>query len=115
MPRFMVESSHEREDPSEPASVFCLRALEEAVAQGSHYLTHAEFGCEDGVHKSWIFVDAEDKEDAVGWCLPSRAPRPSSCGSGRSRRTTSGSCMRRGQTKASSWPRWFGRARASAN
>ena len=63
MPRFMVESSHEREDPSEPVSV-CLRALEEAVAQGSHYLTHAEFGCEDGVHKSWVFVDAEDKEDA---------------------------------------------------
>ena len=63
MPRFMVESSHEREDPSEPESV-CLRAFEEAVAQGSHYLTHAEFGCEDGVHKSWVFVDAEDKEDA---------------------------------------------------
>ena len=64
MPRFMVEISHEREDPSEPVSVLCLRAVEEAVAQGSHYLTHAEFGCEDGVHKSWVFVDAEDKEDA---------------------------------------------------
>ena len=64
MPRFMVESSHEREDPSEPLPALCLRALEEAVAQGSHYLTHAEFGCEDGVHKSWVFVDAEDKEDA---------------------------------------------------
>ena len=64
MPRFMVESSHEREDPSEPLSGACLRAFEEAVAQGSHYLTHAEFGCEDGVHKSWVFVDAEDKEEA---------------------------------------------------
>ena len=64
MPRFMVESSHEREDPSEPVSAHCLRALEEAVAHGSHYLTHAQFGCEDGAHKSWVFVDAEDKEDA---------------------------------------------------
>ncbi len=64
MPRFMVESSHEREDPSEPLPGACLRALEGAVSQGSHYLTHAEFGCEEGVHKSWIFVDAEDKEVA---------------------------------------------------
>ncbi len=64
MPRFMVESSHEREDPSEPLPGACLRALEGAVSQGSHYLTHAEFGCEDGVHKAWVFVDAEDKEDA---------------------------------------------------
>ena len=34
------------------------------MAWHSHYLTHAQFGCDDGVHKSWVFVDAEDKEDA---------------------------------------------------
>ena len=64
MPRFMIESSHESEAPSEPLSMACVRAVDAAAAQGSHYLTRVQFGCEDGVHKSWIFIDAEDKEDA---------------------------------------------------
>ena len=42
----------------------CVRAIDAAAAQGSHYLTRVQFGCEDGVHKSWIFIDAEDEEDA---------------------------------------------------
>ena len=64
MPRFMIESSHASETPSEPMSMACVRAIDAAAAQGSHYLTRVQFGCEDGVHKSWIFIDAEDEEDA---------------------------------------------------
>ena len=64
MPRFMIESSHASETPSEPMSMACVRAIDAAAAQGSHYLTRVQFGCEDGVHKSWIFIDAEDEEGA---------------------------------------------------
>jgi hypothetical protein len=31
---------------------------------GSHFLTHADFGCHDGVHKAWIVVNAHNKEEA---------------------------------------------------
>jgi hypothetical protein len=37
---------------------------------GSHYLTNAEFGCYDGVHKAWIIVDVESKEEARGILPP---------------------------------------------
>ncbi len=74
MPRFMVESSHEAAPPEQKGPGVCLRELDAAVAQGSHYITHAEFGCEYGVHKAWIFVDAEDREDARGMVpAPARA------------------------------------------
>ena len=66
MPRFMIESSHGPDPSPQPGVFACLRALDAAVAQGSHYLTNAQFGCEDGVHKAWIFVEAEDRADARG-------------------------------------------------
>jgi len=34
------------------------------VKAGSHYLTHAEWGCLDGDHRAWITVEAEDDADA---------------------------------------------------
>ena len=60
----MVERSHDPEPSSEPGPMICLRALDGAAAQGSHYITSAQFGCEDGIHKAWVFIDAEDREDA---------------------------------------------------
>ena len=32
---------------------------------GSHYLTHAEWGCSDGVHKAWMIVETETREQAA--------------------------------------------------
>lgn len=58
MERFLIEVPHEAEP------VACLRALRVLLSSGSHFLTHADFGCMDGVHKSWIVVDADDKEEA---------------------------------------------------
>ena len=34
------------------------------LATGSHFLTHADWGCMDGVHSAWITVDADSKEQA---------------------------------------------------
>ena len=31
---------------------------------GSHWLTHADWGCRAGVHKAWITVDVESEEEA---------------------------------------------------
>jgi hypothetical protein len=31
---------------------------------GSHFLTHADWGCMDGEHKAWIIVEVDSKEEA---------------------------------------------------
>ena len=59
MPRFMLETIH---DPDPKA---CALSLDAAQKQGSHYLTNAYWGCEDDVHKAWVFVEAEDRADAL--------------------------------------------------
>ncbi|HTO75077.1 MAG TPA: hypothetical protein VMQ61_03290 [Thermoanaerobaculia bacterium] len=56
--RFLIEVPHE-----EPVAA-CARAVEVFLRTGSHFLSHAEWGCKDGVHKSWMIVDVDNKEDA---------------------------------------------------
>jgi hypothetical protein len=56
MARFLLEVPHE--------SVACVRANKILLETGSHFLTHADFGCNDGVHKAWIVVDVSSKEEA---------------------------------------------------
>ena len=58
MPRFLIEVPHEAE------SVACARAVKLLLETGSHFLTHADFGCRDGDHRGWIVVDAENKDQA---------------------------------------------------
>jgi hypothetical protein len=63
MPRFLIEVPHE------PQVVSCYRAIRVLLESGSHFLTHADFGCDDGVHKAWIVVEADSK-DAARTTLP---------------------------------------------
>ena len=58
MPRFLIEVTHE--DTLEACN-YVKRAF---YRTGSHFLTNAEFGCPDNVHKAWLIVDVEDKEAA---------------------------------------------------
>jgi hypothetical protein len=58
MPRFLIEVPHEEE------VVACARAVKILQSTGSHYLTNADWGCHDGVHKGWITVDVESKQEA---------------------------------------------------
>jgi len=58
MPRFLLEVPHESE------MVACARAAKVLLDTGSHFVTHADFGCRDGVHKAWIVVEAHNKEEA---------------------------------------------------
>ena len=58
MPRFLIEVPH----PATPAE--CARSADLLMRTGSHFLTHADWGCMDGEHKAWIIVEGENKEEA---------------------------------------------------
>lgn len=58
MARFLIEVPHEAEE------IACLRAVKILLESGSHFLTHADFGCRDDVHKAWIIVEADTKSEA---------------------------------------------------
>jgi hypothetical protein len=64
MDRFFIEVPHEAE------TIACARAVEILLKTGSHFLSHAEWGCLDGVHKGWITVEAENKEQARNMLPP---------------------------------------------
>lgn len=65
MPRFLIEVPHESD------TVACARAVQVLLKTGSHYLTHADFGCMDGDHRAWITVEADSKEEARNMLPPS--------------------------------------------
>ena len=58
MAKFFIEVEHEAEKTA------CLKAAQVLLKSGSHYLTNADFGCLDGVHKAWITVEVANKEEA---------------------------------------------------
>ena len=58
MARFLIEVAHE------PTMVACARAVEVFLKSGSHFLTNADWGCKDGVHKAWMVVDVGSKDEA---------------------------------------------------
>ena len=56
--RFMIEVPHE------PTIVACAQAVEVFLKSGSHLFTHADWGCKDGVHKGWIVVEVDSRDEA---------------------------------------------------
>ena len=69
MDRFLIEVPHS-EDKLE-----CARAVQIFLNSGSHFLTHADWGCCDGEHKAWIVLEAESREEAGTVLPPSLRPR----------------------------------------
>jgi hypothetical protein len=59
MSRFLIEVPHEDKKAE------CLRTVELFLKTGSHFLTHADWGCMDGEHKAWIYAEVESKEEAL--------------------------------------------------
>ena len=55
MNRFFIEVPHEEE------VLACANAVKILLETGSHFLSHADWGCSDGVHKGWVTVEAETK------------------------------------------------------
>lgn len=59
MPRFLIEVPHEnRKD----ACDFAVRIFLET---GSHFMTNADWGCGDDVHKAWFVVELESRDQAL--------------------------------------------------
>ena len=59
MTKFLVEVSHS------PEKIECLRTIQIFLSSGSHFLTHADWGCLDGEHKAWFVMEVDSKEEAL--------------------------------------------------
>ena len=59
MPKFFVEVPHEATKEA------CDRAIKMFLETGSHFMTNADWGCEDGEHKAWFTLEIEDKESIL--------------------------------------------------
>ena len=58
MQQFLIEVPHPEE------TLACARFVKVFLSTGSHFLTHAHWGCMDGVHSAWLMVEAANKEEA---------------------------------------------------
>ena len=67
--RFLLEVPHEA------ATLACARAIDVFLRSGSHFLTHADWGCKDGVHKAWMVVEVDGKEEARNIVPPAFRPQ----------------------------------------
>jgi hypothetical protein len=58
MAKFLIEFRHADDYEG------CVRALDVLSTLGSHLVSHADFGCEDGVHCGWMVVEVNDRREA---------------------------------------------------
>jgi hypothetical protein len=58
-------AAHLIEIPHSDNVIECNQAIKVFLESGSHLLANADWGCQDGVHKAWIIVDVENKEQAL--------------------------------------------------
>lgn len=59
MPRYLIEIPHS-ENTTE-----CNQIIKLFLNSGSHLLSNADWGCKDGVHKSWFISEFDSKADAL--------------------------------------------------
>ena len=64
MTRFLIEVPHEN------SKLACERAVRTFLTTGSHFMTHADWGCSDEVHKAWFIVDVGSREEAAAILPP---------------------------------------------
>ncbi len=59
MDRFLISVPHSSDTPA------CTDVVHTFLQTGSHYLTHADWGCEDGDHTAWMIVEGETREEVA--------------------------------------------------
>jgi hypothetical protein len=64
MANFLIEVTHGED------SVACGQAVAAFMRTGSHFLTHAYWGCKDGDHRAWMIVELETKAEALNIVPP---------------------------------------------
>ena len=40
------------------------KVVDAFLKTGSHFLTNADWGCQDGEHKAWLIVETDSKDEA---------------------------------------------------
>jgi hypothetical protein len=60
----MIQLSHDDEHKA------CVRALHALEQYGSHFVTHADWGCKDGTHTGWMVADVDSREEAMAIVPP---------------------------------------------
>ena len=70
MPKFLIEFRHA--DDYEGG----VRALDVLSTLGSHLVSHADFGCEDGVHCGWMVVEVGDRNEVGHRAAAAASRRP---------------------------------------
>jgi hypothetical protein len=68
MPKFLIEVPHEEE------LLACAQVVDSFLNYGSHFAMKADWGCRDGVHKAWMTLETESKEDARNILPPAYRP-----------------------------------------
>ena len=58
MTKYLIEVPHEAKKEA------CEQAIRIFLNTGSHFLTNADWGCKDGVHKAWMILNIDGKEQA---------------------------------------------------
>jgi hypothetical protein len=58
MARFLIEV------PQGGTTAECIRAVEVFLRTGSHFLAHADWGCQDGDHRAWIILEVDSRDEA---------------------------------------------------
>lgn len=58
MNRYLIQVPHEDNKKS------CELAVQVLKSSGSHFLTHADLGCHDGIHMAWLNVEVQNREEA---------------------------------------------------
>jgi hypothetical protein len=69
MTRYLIEIPHSGDADA------CNRAIAIFLQSGSHFLTNADWGCMDGEHKAWFFMDAADKDEVKMVIPPAFRPQ----------------------------------------
>lgn len=59
MSKYLIEIPHGNNKTD------CLRAVSILLSSGSHFITNADFGCLDGEHKAWFFMEAGSKDEVL--------------------------------------------------
>jgi len=64
MTRYLVEVPHDNTKDA------CDRAIRLFQETGSHFVTNADWGCSDSVHKAWFVAEVDSREEAVAILPP---------------------------------------------
>ncbi len=64
MKKYLIEVEHDSDKKA------CEEAIKVFLNTGSHFMTHADWGCMDGEHKAWITMETDRREDALSILPP---------------------------------------------